>query len=125
LGHFARLRLDEGHKCDHAGIDQPGKEADQEQETQKARHAGGLRSPKDHDDFGLIQSKIMKRDRFNKLERDAGEKPVSTFSHPALKSCDQFRSPWQPLARRGAGNAEETSYDNAGFYHLVWRQSPS
>jgi hypothetical protein len=27
----------------------------------------------------------MKRDRFNKLERDAGEKPVSTFSHPVLE----------------------------------------
>jgi hypothetical protein len=30
--------------------------------------------PLDHDDFGLNQSKIMKRDRFNKLERDSADK---------------------------------------------------
>jgi hypothetical protein len=53
----------------------------------------------DHDEIGSTQSNFMKRDRFNTLERDAGEKPVSTlFSsrsrvfmkagmHPMLLSC--------------------------------------
>ncbi len=39
--------------------------------------------PLDHDDFGSNRSKVMKRDRFNDSERDAGGKPVSTFPHPA------------------------------------------
>jgi predicted TPR repeat methyltransferase len=39
--------------------------------------------PLDHDDFGLNQSKIMNVVDSNNLERDAGEKPVPTFSHPA------------------------------------------
>jgi precorrin-2/cobalt-factor-2 C20-methyltransferase len=34
--------------------------------------------------FGLIQSKMMNAIDSKSLERDAGEKPVSTFSHPAL-----------------------------------------
>jgi len=38
----------------------------------------------DHDDFGLNQSKIIKRDRFKSLERDTGGKPLRTFPHPAL-----------------------------------------
>jgi hypothetical protein len=38
----------------------------------------------DHDDFGLIQSKIMNVIDSKSLERDAGGKPVSTFPHPAL-----------------------------------------
>ncbi len=37
----------------------------------------------DHDDFGLNQSKIMNVIDSNKLERDAGGKPVPTFPHPA------------------------------------------
>jgi hypothetical protein len=50
----------------------------------------------DHDEFGLNQSKFMIEtsdisDVFmnvidsNKLERDAGGKPVPTFPHPALE----------------------------------------
>ncbi len=38
----------------------------------------------DHDDFGLNQSKIMNVIDSNKIERDAGGKPVPTFPHPAL-----------------------------------------
>jgi hypothetical protein len=50
----------------------------------------------DHDDFGLIQSKIMNVIDSNKLERDmqislrnlrkldCAGKPVPTFPHPAL-----------------------------------------
>jgi hypothetical protein len=52
----------------------------------------------DHDDFGLNQSKIMKRDRFNKLERDAGGKPLHTFPHPAL-ACGHLN----PCGPRQAG----------------------
>jgi hypothetical protein len=49
----------------------------------------------DHDDFGLNQSKIIKRDRFNELEQDAqislcnlrkldcAGKPVAPFPHLA------------------------------------------
>jgi hypothetical protein len=37
-----------------------------------------------HDDLGLNRSKIIKPDRFNELERDAGAKPLCTFAHPAL-----------------------------------------
>jgi hypothetical protein len=37
----------------------------------------------DHDDLGLNQSKIIVIDS-NKLERDAGGKPVPTFPHRAL-----------------------------------------
>ncbi len=36
----------------------------------------------DHDDFGLNQPKIMKRDRFNKLERDASAKPLTLLLIP-------------------------------------------
>jgi hypothetical protein len=36
----------------------------------------------DHDDFGLNQSKIMKRDRFNTLEWDAGAKPLTLLLIP-------------------------------------------
>jgi hypothetical protein len=43
-----------------------------------AEHALG------YDDFGRTQSKIMNVIDPNSLERDAGEKPASTFSHPAL-----------------------------------------
>jgi hypothetical protein len=42
--------------------------------------------PLDHDDFGSSRSKIMNVIDSNNLERDAGEKPVPTFSHPALAS---------------------------------------
>jgi hypothetical protein len=38
----------------------------------------------DHDDFGLMQSKIMNVIDSNNLERDAGGKSVPTFPHPAL-----------------------------------------
>jgi ATP-dependent helicase HrpB len=38
----------------------------------------------DHDDFGRNRPKIVNVIDSNSLERDAGEKPVSTFSHPAL-----------------------------------------
>ncbi len=41
-------------------------------------------SSQDHDDFGLHQSKIMNVIDSNKIERDAGGKPVPTFPHPAL-----------------------------------------
>ena len=44
----------------------------------------GVRPRNNHHDFGLKQSKIMKRDRFIKLKRDAGAKPLHTFPHPAL-----------------------------------------
>jgi hypothetical protein len=37
----------------------------------------------DHDDFGLNQSKIIKRDRFNELERDAAIK----FTQISLRSA--------------------------------------
>jgi len=37
----------------------------------------------DHDDFGSIRSKIMNVIGSKNLERDSGEKPGSTFSHPA------------------------------------------
>ncbi len=37
----------------------------------------------DHDDFGSNRSKVIVIGS-NKLERDSHEKPVSTFSHPAL-----------------------------------------
>jgi hypothetical protein len=39
----------------------------------------------DHDDFGLVQSKIMNVIDSKSLERDASGKPVSTFPHPALE----------------------------------------
>ena len=38
----------------------------------------------DHDEFGSNRSKFIKRDRFQRLERDAGGKPLRTFPHPAL-----------------------------------------
>lgn len=38
----------------------------------------------DHDEFGSDRSEFMKRDRFQKIERDAGGKPLRTFPHPAL-----------------------------------------
>ncbi|HWG07244.1 MAG TPA: DUF3445 domain-containing protein [Beijerinckiaceae bacterium] len=37
----------------------------------------------DHDDFGSDRSKVMNVTDSKSLERDAGEKPVPTFSHPA------------------------------------------
>jgi dUTP pyrophosphatase len=37
----------------------------------------------DHGDFGSNRSKVMKVIDSKSLERDAGEKPVPTFSHPA------------------------------------------
>jgi hypothetical protein len=47
--------------------------------------------PLDHDDFGLIQSKIMNVIDSKSLERDAGGKPVSTFPHPALGELSNNR----------------------------------
>jgi DNA-3-methyladenine glycosylase len=48
----------------------------------------------DHGDFELHQFEITKRDRFNKLERDAGGKPLHSFPHPALKRLhDLARGP--------------------------------
>jgi tetratricopeptide (TPR) repeat protein len=56
----------------------------------------------DHDDFGRNPSKIIKRDRSDKLERDmrislrnprefdCAEKPASTFSHPAIGAGIDF-----------------------------------
>ncbi len=38
----------------------------------------------DHDDFGSHRSKIINVIDSHSLERDLREKPVSTFSHPAL-----------------------------------------
>ena len=40
-------------------------------------------TPPDHDDFGLIQSKSIKRDRLKHSEPDASGKPLRTFAHPA------------------------------------------
>jgi 23S rRNA pseudouridine2605 synthase len=55
----------------------------------------------------LKQSKIMKRDRLNKLERDAGEKPVSTFSHSALEPSFKPRGPRKHIsAMRNTGAAK-------------------
>jgi hypothetical protein len=48
------------------------------------RIAWARRSALDHDDFGLNQSKIINVIDSKSLERDWREKPVSTFSHPAL-----------------------------------------
>ncbi len=48
----------------------------------------------DHDDFGLHQSKIMNVIDSNNLERDAGEKPASTFFHPALGLAIFFAIGW-------------------------------
>ena len=39
---------------------------------------------RDHDDFGLTQSKIMNVVYSKGLEGDAGGKPVPAFPHPAL-----------------------------------------
>jgi 5,6-dimethylbenzimidazole synthase len=52
---------------------------------------------RDHDDFGRNQSKNMNVIDSNSLERDVGEKPVSTFSHPALEdTCPPvFNRPFQ------------------------------
>ncbi|NNE22848.1 MAG: hypothetical protein HKN11_09580 [Rhizobiales bacterium] len=41
-------------------------------------------NPTDHDDFGLIQSKVMNVIDVDSLELDAGEKAGTTFSRPAL-----------------------------------------
>jgi hypothetical protein len=38
----------------------------------------------------------MKRDRFNKSERDAGGKPLHTFAHPAP---EHFQQKWVPILR--------------------------
>ncbi len=56
--------------------------------------------PTDHDDFGRTPSKIMNRDRFNQLERDAGGKPVSTFPHPALGFEGHYHSSAEPRPAR-------------------------
>jgi len=39
---------------------------------------------RDHDDFGLTQSKIMNVVYSKGLEGDAGGKPVSAFPHPGI-----------------------------------------
>jgi protocatechuate 3,4-dioxygenase beta subunit len=44
--------------------------------------------PPDHDDFGLNQSKIMKRDRFDRLERDAGVRPP--WPPPPMSAADRL-----------------------------------
>ncbi len=43
---------------------------------------------RDHDDFGLSQSKILNVIESNSLERDAGGIPVSAILHPALEAPD-------------------------------------
>ena len=60
----------------------------------------------DHDDFGLIPSKIMNVIDSKNLARDAGGKPVSTLPHPALgtRRDGQKSDPCMP-ATRGLRNA--------------------
>jgi len=41
-------------------------------------------SPQDHDEFGSNRSKLINVIDANILARDSREKPVTTFSHPAL-----------------------------------------
>jgi hypothetical protein len=54
--------------------------------------ASGVRL--DHDDFGLVQSKIMNSDRFQIVWSGlASEKVVPTFSHPAPASAVAAISP--------------------------------
>jgi K+-transporting ATPase ATPase C chain len=60
----------------------------QDSATLAAENPGAL----DHDDFGLNQSKIMNVIDSNRLERDAGGKPVSAFPHPALVPIDLVTS---------------------------------
>ena len=40
MGHFARLGFNEGHKRDHAGINEPGQEGDNHEKPDEGRHAG-------------------------------------------------------------------------------------
>jgi len=76
----------------------------------------------DHDDFGLDQSKIIKRDRFKGLERDAGGKPLRTFPHPAPGADRYLRFPLitgritalkgAPLDRKRIRQDQRWAYDN-------------
>jgi hypothetical protein len=60
----------------------------------------------DHDDLGLVQSKVMDVIFSKSLARDAGGKPGATFPHPALEQTNSTGS-----GSRSAANsalAEET-----------------
>jgi hypothetical protein len=59
----------------------------------------------DHDDFGRNPSKIMNVIDSNSLKRDAGEKPASAFSHPALVR--------KPAVRRAARRREKPKTEQA------------
>ncbi|MGP0057688.1 MAG: hypothetical protein ACLPID_00155 [Beijerinckiaceae bacterium] len=62
----------------------------------------------DHDDFGLIQSKIMNVIDSNSLERDAGGKPVPTFPHPALALTVSTNEPIIRSSIRGANVSQQS-----------------
>jgi coniferyl-aldehyde dehydrogenase len=55
----------------------------------------------DHDDFGRNPSKIMNVIDSNSLERDAGEKPASPFSHPALELHSAYTGLREAFDREG------------------------
>ena len=55
----------------------------------------------DHDDFGSTRSKIINVIGSKSLERDSCEKPVPTFSHPALSFRLLFLAALQPHAFGG------------------------
>jgi hypothetical protein len=46
----------------------------------------------DHDDFGLNQPEIIKRDRFQRVERDFRRKSVYTLAHRALVVRTWFKT---------------------------------
>ena len=64
----------------------------------------------DHDDFGSIRSKIMNVIDFKGLERDSGEKPGSTFSHPALAALCHY------IGHADALKPALTLAENLAFY---------
>ena len=75
----------------------------------------GIERPLDHDDFGSNRSKVMNVIDSKSLERDAGEKPVPTFSHPALALVFQEPRllPWRNILANVAFGLEKMKLGKA------------
>lgn len=67
----------------------------------------------DHDGFGSSRSKTMNVIDSHKLERDLREKPVPTFSHPALTG----REDWREIPLITIDPADAKDHDDAVFAH--------
>jgi predicted RNase H-like nuclease len=73
----------------------------------------------DHDEFGSNRSKFIVIG-FNNLERDLSEKPVATFSHPALDACAAAWTAARIMTGKAISWPAEPIADGFGLQMAIW-----